>query len=138
MKDIGLRFLMRFLPNRHKSGEGYGKISAALKVPMSTVASITRKWKKFGTTRTLPRAGWPSKLSDRGEKGLGQGGDQEPNGHSVRAPAFLRGEREENRAEGQTSLQQSTNQACMAEWPGESHSLVKGTRQSVWNLPKGT
>ncbi|KAI4889350.1 hypothetical protein NFI96_010278 [Prochilodus magdalenae] len=56
--------------SRHKSGEGYRKISAALKVPMSTVASIIRKWKKFETTRTLPRAGRPSKLSDRGRRAL--------------------------------------------------------------------
>ncbi|KAI4904785.1 hypothetical protein NFI96_002041 [Prochilodus magdalenae] len=47
--------------SRHKSGEGYRKNSAALNVPMSTVASIIRKWKKFETTRTLPRAGRPSK-----------------------------------------------------------------------------
>ncbi len=33
------------------------KNSAALKVPKSTVASIILKWKMFGTTRTLPRAG---------------------------------------------------------------------------------
>ncbi|KAI3372222.1 hypothetical protein L3Q82_022660 [Scortum barcoo] len=46
--------------------EGYRKISAALKVPMSTVASIINKWKKFGTTRTLR----PSKLSDRGKRAL--------------------------------------------------------------------
>uniref|UniRef100_A0A8C4T2K1 Transposase Tc1-like domain-containing protein n=1 Tax=Erpetoichthys calabaricus TaxID=27687 RepID=A0A8C4T2K1_ERPCA len=56
--------------SRHKSGEGYRNISAALKVPMSTVASIIRKWKKFKTTRTLPRAGRPSKLSDRGRRAL--------------------------------------------------------------------
>ncbi|KAI3377259.1 hypothetical protein L3Q82_009163, partial [Scortum barcoo] len=45
------------------------------------------------TTRTLPRAGRPSKLSESGEKGLSQGGDQEPDGHSVRAPAYLCRER---------------------------------------------
>ncbi|KAG2468920.1 TCB1 transposase, partial [Polypterus senegalus] len=56
--------------SRHKSGKGYRKISAALKVPMSTVASIIHKWKKFETTRTLPRAGRPSKLSDRGRRAL--------------------------------------------------------------------
>ncbi|KAG2461570.1 TCB1 transposase, partial [Polypterus senegalus] len=56
--------------SRHKSGEGYRNIAAALKVPMSTVASITLKWKKFKTTRTLPRAGLPSKLSDRGRRAL--------------------------------------------------------------------
>ncbi|KAL1022403.1 hypothetical protein UPYG_G00026440 [Umbra pygmaea] len=41
------------------SGEGYRKISAALKVPMTIMASIINKWKKFGT----------------------QGGDQEPDCH---------------------------------------------------------
>ena len=35
-----------------------------------TVASIIWKWKKFGSTRTLPRAGRPSKLSDRGRRAL--------------------------------------------------------------------
>ncbi|KAG2460242.1 TCB1 transposase, partial [Polypterus senegalus] len=52
--------------SRHKSGEGYRKMSAALKVPMSTVASIIRKWKKFETKR----AGRPSELSDRGRRAL--------------------------------------------------------------------
>ena len=30
-------------------------MSAALKVPKNTVASIILKWKKFGTTKTLPK-----------------------------------------------------------------------------------
>ncbi len=55
---------------RHRSGQGYKKISAALKVPKSTVASIILKWKTFGTTRTLPRAGCPAKLSYRGRRAL--------------------------------------------------------------------
>jgi hypothetical protein len=40
--------------SRHRSEEGYQNISAALKVPKNTVASIILKWKKFGTTKTLP------------------------------------------------------------------------------------
>ena len=55
---------------RHRSGQGYKIISAALKVPKSTVASIILKWKKFGTTRTLPRPGRPAKLSNRGRRAL--------------------------------------------------------------------
>ena len=66
----------------HRSWEGYQNISAALKVTKNTVASIILKWKKFGTTNTLPGAGQPGKLSNRGEKDLGPGGDQEPDGHS--------------------------------------------------------
>ncbi len=55
---------------RHRSGQGYKKNSAALKVPKSTVASIILKWKTFVTTRTLPRAGRPAKLSYRGRRAL--------------------------------------------------------------------
>ena len=41
-------------------------ISAALNVHKNTVVSIIHKWKKFGTTKILPRAGRPAKLSNRG------------------------------------------------------------------------
>ena len=55
---------------RHRSGEGYQTISALLKVPKNTVASIILKWKKFGTTNTLPRAGRLAKLSHRRRRAL--------------------------------------------------------------------
>jgi hypothetical protein len=45
-------------------------MSAALNVPKNTVASIILKWKKFGTTKTLSRAGRPAKLRNRGGKTL--------------------------------------------------------------------
>ena len=43
---------------------------AALKVTKNTVASIILKWKKFGTTKTLPRDGHPANLSNRGRRAL--------------------------------------------------------------------
>jgi hypothetical protein len=51
--------------SRDRSWGGYQNISAALKVPKNTVASIF-KWMKFGTTKTLPRAGCPTKLHNHG------------------------------------------------------------------------
>jgi hypothetical protein len=45
-------------------------MSAALKVPRNTVPYIILKWKKFGTTKTLPRAGRLAKLSNRGRRAL--------------------------------------------------------------------
>ena len=54
--------------SRHRTGEGYQYISVAWKVPKNTVPSIILKWKKFGTTNTLPRAGCPAKLSNRGRR----------------------------------------------------------------------
>ncbi|KAL0183511.1 hypothetical protein M9458_019207, partial [Cirrhinus mrigala] len=68
-KELSLDLRDRIV-SRHKSGEGYRKISAALKIPMITVASIIHKWKKFRTTRTLPRAGHPAKLSNWGRRAL--------------------------------------------------------------------
>ena len=56
--------------SRHISGEGYQKMSAALKVPKNRVASLFLKWKKFGTTKTLPRAGYLAKLSNQGRRTL--------------------------------------------------------------------
>ncbi|CAM4730116.1 unnamed protein product [Leuciscus chuanchicus] len=47
-----------------------GLTLAAGWVHKSTVASIILKWKTFGTTRTLPRAGRPAKLSYRGRRAL--------------------------------------------------------------------
>jgi hypothetical protein len=56
-------------------------------------------------------------------KGVGQGDDQERDGHSDRAPEFLC-------ADGRTvqkdnHLCSSTNQAIMVEWPDVSQSSVK-------------
>jgi hypothetical protein len=45
-------------------------MSAALKVPKNTVASIILKWKKFGNTKTLLRAAHPAKLSNRVRRAL--------------------------------------------------------------------
>ncbi len=107
---------------RHRSGQGYKKNSAALKVPKSTVASIILKWKTFGTTRTLPRAGRPAKLSYRRRRAL------------VREVKITVAERTrdafgrwEKVVESQPSLQPSTSRGFMAEWPDGSLSSVQDT-----------
>ena len=62
--DLSLELRDRIV-SRHRSGEGYQKMSAALKVPKNTVSSIILIWIKFGSAKTLPRAGHPAKLSNR-------------------------------------------------------------------------
>jgi hypothetical protein len=52
--------------SRKRSGKGYKINSDALMVPKNTVAFIILKWKKFGTTKTLPRAGCLAKLDNQG------------------------------------------------------------------------
>ena len=101
----------------HRSGEGYQNISIALKVPKNTVASIILKWKKFGTTKTLPRAGCPAKLSNRGRRALVKEVTKNPM-VTLTKLQFLCGD-------GRTFHKHSTNQAFKVEWPDGSHSSVK-------------
>lgn len=49
--------------SRHRSREGYRKVSTALKVPVNAVASIIHKLKKLELTRTLPGADSPTNLT---------------------------------------------------------------------------
>jgi transposase len=71
MRSKDLFVLLRDrIVSRHRSGEENQNMSAALKFPKNTVASIILKWKKFGTTKTLPRAGRPAKLRNRGRRVL--------------------------------------------------------------------
>jgi hypothetical protein len=56
--------------SRHRSGEGCQKHSAELKVLKKTVASIILTWKKFGTTKTLSRAGRPGQTEQSGRRAL--------------------------------------------------------------------
>jgi hypothetical protein len=41
-----------------------------MKVPKNTMASIILKWTKFGTTKTLPKAGCLAKLNNQGRRAL--------------------------------------------------------------------
>jgi hypothetical protein len=68
-KELSVELRDRIV-SRHRSGEGSQNIYAALKVPKNTVASIILKWKKFGSTKTLPRADSLAKLINRGRRAL--------------------------------------------------------------------
>ncbi|XP_019732732.1 histone-lysine N-methyltransferase NSD2 [Hippocampus comes] len=50
---------------RYRSGEGYKRISKALNMPWNTVKTVVVKWRKYGTTVTLPRTGRPSKINEK-------------------------------------------------------------------------
>ncbi|XP_024909675.1 centrosomal protein of 120 kDa-like, partial [Cynoglossus semilaevis] len=47
---------------KYNSGDGYKHISKALNIPRSSVKSIIKKWKEYGTCVDLPRSGRPRKL----------------------------------------------------------------------------
>jgi hypothetical protein len=105
--------LQDMIVSKHRSGEGCQKISAALKLPKKAETSIIIKWKKFGTTNTLPRAGRLAKLSNRGRRALVR---EVTNNPMVTLTEFLCGDG--RISEGQPSLQHSTNQYFMvvARW----------------------
>ena len=55
---------------RHRSGDGYKNISKALNIPWSTVKTFIKKWKAYGTTKTLPRSCRPDKMGDKARRRL--------------------------------------------------------------------
>uniref|UniRef100_A0AAZ3P8W9 Sleeping Beauty transposase HTH domain-containing protein n=1 Tax=Oncorhynchus tshawytscha TaxID=74940 RepID=A0AAZ3P8W9_ONCTS len=111
--------------SRHRSGEGYQKMSAALKVPKNTVASIILKWKTFGTTKTLPRAGRRAKLHNRGRRALFR---EVIKNLMVTLTELRSSSVDMGEPSRRTTISAAFHQS------GGSHSSVKGTRQ----LPKGT
>ena len=132
-KELSVELRDRIVSS-HRSREGYRKMSAALKVPKNTVASIIFKWMMFGTPKTQPRA-WPN---------WAIGGERPWSGRWPRT-WWSRWQftleslwRWENLPEGQPSLKHSTNQDFMVEWPDGSRSSVKSTWQPAWSLPKDT
>ena len=66
-------------------GMGINNISKALNIPWSTVKTIMKKWKAYGTTKTLPRSGRPSKLDDLARRRLIREANQEADGNFERA-----------------------------------------------------
>jgi hypothetical protein len=115
-KELSIELRDRIV-TRHRSGEGFQNMSATLKVPKNTVASIILKWKKFGTTKSLPGAGRPAKISSWGRRALVRELTKNP----MIAPEFLCGD-------GRTF--QKDNHLCSTpfhQWPDGSHSSVKGT-----------
>lgn len=54
----------------HSEAMSYRKISAQVNVPYSTVGSIIRKFKEYGTTVNLPRSGAPRKIGLRARRHL--------------------------------------------------------------------
>ena len=102
MRPMELSVVLRDgIVSRHRSGEGYQKMSASLKVPKNTVASIILKWKKFGTNKTLPRAGRPAKLSNWGRMALVRKVTKNP---MVTLTEFLCGDRRTFQKDNQPGL----------------------------------
>lgn len=55
---------------KYQSGEGYTKISKALDISRSSVRTIVKKWKEYGTTVNLPRVGCCQKVGVCAKKAL--------------------------------------------------------------------
>ena len=55
---------------RHRSGDGNKNTPKALNIPWSRVRTFIKKWKVYGTTKTLLKSGHPSKLDDQARRRL--------------------------------------------------------------------
>ncbi len=105
--------------------------SASLKVLKTTVPSIILKWKKFGTTRNLPKAGRPVKLSNWCRRALSRLVTKK----LMVALFKLHGHicRWEKPTEGQKSLKHSTDLGLMTVWPNSILSSEK-KHENTYNL----
>ncbi len=111
-------------------------ISAALKVPKSTVASIILKWKTFGTTRTLPRAGRPAKLSYRGRRALVREVKKNP---KITVAELQRCIREMGESCRKSTITAALHQSGLyGRVPDGSLSSVQDTWKPAWSLLKNT
>ncbi len=120
---------------RHRSGQGYKKCFAALKVPKSTVASIILKWKTFGMTRTLPRAGRLAKLSYRGRRALVREVKKNP---KITVAELQRCIREMGESCRKSTITAALHQSgFMAEWPGEASPQCKTHEKTPEGLQDG-
>ena len=114
-KELSVKLRARIV-SRHRSGEGYQKMSAALKVPKNRVASIILKWKKFGTIKTLLRAVHLAKLSIRGRRALVR--------EATKNPMVTLTELQSSSVEMEEPSRRTTISAAL-EWSDGSHSSVK-------------
>ena len=55
---------------KYRSGLGYKKIFETLNIQRSTIKSIIKKWKEYGTTTNLPREGHPPKRTEQARRAL--------------------------------------------------------------------
>ena len=63
---------------RHRSGDAYKNITKALNIPWSRVKTIIKKCKVYGTTKTMPRLGHPSKVDDQVRRRLNREATNRP------------------------------------------------------------
>uniref|UniRef100_A0AAZ3PIV7 Sleeping Beauty transposase HTH domain-containing protein n=1 Tax=Oncorhynchus tshawytscha TaxID=74940 RepID=A0AAZ3PIV7_ONCTS len=118
---------------RHRYAEGYQKRSAALKVHKNTVASVILKWKKFGTTKTLPRA---VREGNRGKRTLVR---EVTKNLMVTLTELQSSSSEMGEPSRRTTIPAALHQSGLyGEGPDRNHASVKGTRQPAWSFPKGT
>jgi transposase len=63
-----------------------------LNISRSTINSIIKKWKEYGTTTSLPREGRPPKLTDQARRALNQKGNKDTQDNPGGAAKLLSGD----------------------------------------------
>lgn len=108
------------------------KNSKALSVPRSTVISIIKKWKVFGTTQSLPGSEHHSRLDKKSRRKLVREATKRP----LTTLRHLTWQRVVIVYMWQQYHKFSTNVACMGGLHEKSHSSRKATCSNDWALPK--
>ena len=102
-----------------------------MKVPKSTVSSIIRKWKEYGTTQTLPRAGCLTNLSNQTRRTLVKEVTKNPMTTLTELQSFLAEMGEPAGKRSLCSTSKSRLYGRVARWK-----LLLRKRQHAWSLQK--
>jgi transposase len=68
-KELSRQYLDKVV-EKYRLGLASKKISETLNIPQTTINSIIKKWKEYGTTTNLTREGHPPKLTDQARRAL--------------------------------------------------------------------
>jgi transposase len=110
---------------KYRSGLGYKKISETLNIPWSTIKSIIKTLKEYGTTTNLPREGCPPKLMDQAWRAVIR--------EATKRPKISLKELQSSTAEIGVSVHRPytpQSWALWEEWPEKSHCLKKKNKQT--------
>ena len=120
---------------KYRSGLGYTNISETLNIPQSTVKSIIKKLKEYGTTTNLPREGRPPKHTDQARRALTR--------EATTRPKITLKELQCSTAEIGVSVHRITLSRTLhraglyGRVARKSHCLKKKISKHVWCSPKG-
>lgn len=119
----------------YKTGKGYKKISKELRMLISSVQTLIKKWKMRGSVETKQRSGRPTKISATTARKIVRDAKKNPQIASGEIQGSLR---TCGVAVSRCTIRRHLKMGCMVELPEESHYYANATKYPAYNMPNST